>query len=738
MIGGRRGASGAALLAALLAVAAPRAHAGDPPASAAPTQAGDAANARAGDAAADAASPHDGDAAHARGSGVATDPASARGSDTAADPASPPAGDASVAAPSAPGDAASPGTSAASVDAARQADVRPAADEPAAAAPAGEVIVVTGTRSETPLSASPVTTEVIDRARLAESGAQTVGEALALRPGIWIDRGVAGTSGITIRGLGPQYSLILVDGARQIGRTDGYLDLDRFGVADIEQIEIVRGPSSALYGADALGGVVNLITRRPAAGVALDATGQLDGRGAGVALGRLALGSRELSGAITGEYREGPAVRRGDTLATTLDSYDDRHVTGRVSDRPDERWRLDGSADYLYRDLRGVDTSATGAVFDRRNLIETASGQLAAQYASDDTALRLAADASVYRDQYLHDQRMATALDTYELTDENLIEGSAQLAHQIAAHRALVGAELLREALDSDRLSEPGSRVRGAVYAQDEWRLLPGDRLLVVPSARIDLDSQFGSHATPRLAARWLASSALVVRASAGTGYRAPDFKSLLLHFENPSVGYVVDGNPDLQPETSRSLDAGVEWQAAPWLWLSASAYYNGLHDLITAVTLPDDGSGTLRFGYANIGRARTAGAEAYAQLGRGRAALELGYALTRARDLDAERPLEGVPVQRATATVRWRDPARGVDAFAAAVFTGHRPYYLSDDPQRATPSPRRVELRARVAKRFRAGYGGFVGVDNLLDAGDANLDRIPPRTIYAGVEMRL
>jgi len=365
MIGGRRGASGAALLAALLAVAAPRAHAGDPPASAAPTQAGDAANARAGDAAADAASPHDGDAAHARGSGVATDPASARGSDTAADPASPPAGDASVAAPSAPGDAASPGTSAASVDAARQADVRPAADEPAAAAPAGEVIVVTGTRSETPLSASPVTTEVIDRARLAESGAQTVGEALALRPGIWIDRGVAGTSGITIRGLGPQYSLILVDGARQIGRTDGYLDLDRFGVADIEQIEIVRGPSSALYGADALGGVVNLITRRPAAGVALDATGQLDGRGAGVARGRLALGSRELSGAITGEYREGPAVRRGDTLATTLDSYDDRHVTGRVSDRPDERWRLDGSADYLYRDLRGVDTSATGA-FHRR------------------------------------------------------------------------------------------------------------------------------------------------------------------------------------------------------------------------------------------------------------------------------------------------------------------------------------------------------------------------------------
>src|SRR5690606_30518700 len=81
-----------------------------------------------------------------------------------------------------------------------------------------EIIVVTGTRSETPRQASPVTTEVIDRQRLVESGVQTVSEALAMRPGLWISRGVAGTTGLTMQGLGPQYTLVLVDGARQIGR----------------------------------------------------------------------------------------------------------------------------------------------------------------------------------------------------------------------------------------------------------------------------------------------------------------------------------------------------------------------------------------------------------------------------------------------------------------------------------------------------------------------------------------
>jgi len=600
----------------------------------------------------------------------------------------------------------------------------------------GEVIVVTGTKQETPKAATPVATEVIDRKRLEESGVQTAAEALALRPGIFIDRGVANTTGISIQGLGPQYTLILVDGARQIGRTDGVLDLDRFGVEDIEQIEIVRGPSSALYGADALGGVVNIITRRPKNGFALDALARVDGRLAHDERARLSFGRGNIAGAVIGEYRKADAIARDTSGSTTIDGNEDRHVTGRVTGKRGDDWRIDGAADYLWRDLRGVDAEATGATFDRRNLVETASGQAIGQYAHGKTAARFALDASIYRDQYLRDQRGADALDQYQETIENLVEGSAQVARYVGDHHLLAGGELLREALESDRLSKDGERTRGAVFAQDEWRPLASDRLIVVPGARIDIDSQFGTHVTPRLVSRFEIAPKLVGRASAGLGYRAPSFKELLLNFANPSVGYTVEGNPDLQPETSGNLQAGVEWNATSWLYLGADAYYNRLRNLIYAVTAPDDGSGMLRFTYDNIGRARTTGVELSAMLVRGRAGFELGYALARSRDQDAEQPLEGIPAHRVTATLRWRDQKQGFDAFATAVFTGHRPFYVGAD--RTVETTRRYELRARVAKRFREGLGGFLGVDNLLDAGDAVYDRITPRTFYAGIEAHL
>jgi outer membrane receptor for ferrienterochelin and colicins len=301
-----------------------------------------------------------------------------------------------------------------------------------------------------------------------------------------------------------------------------------------------------------------------------------------------------------------------------------------------------------------------------------------------------------------------------------------------------VGGELLREALSSERLSAPGERYRAALYAQDEWRLGAEDQLVVVPAARLDADSQFGVHPTPRVAARWQQGRA-VVRGSTGMGYRAPSFKELYLFFANTGVGYQIEGNPELRPETSISAQAGGEWQAMRWLWLSADAYVNRLRDMIFTVELPDDGSGTRRFRYENIGRARTAGFEVNAIASRGRAALELGWALTRTRDLDEGRALSGIPAQRATLTARWRDRREGFEAFVAAALTGRRPFYLSvEDPQLATLTDRRVELRARVGKRFRSGVGGFLGIDNALDAGDAGLDRVPPRTLYAGVELHL
>ncbi|HEY4059097.1 MAG TPA: TonB-dependent receptor [Kofleriaceae bacterium] len=622
-----------------------------------------------------------------------------------------------------------------------------------AAAAEGEVIVVTGTKSETPRAASPVTTEVIDRQRIEESGAQTLTDALTLRPGIWVDRGVSGDQGVSLQGLSPQYTLILVDGQRQIGRTDGVMDLDRFGLEDIERIEIVRGPSSVLYGSDALGGVINLVTRTPKDGVAADGLLRIDSRLGREARARLAGGSGAWAGSLVGSYRNADPIRiddDGTRVATSIDGFDEEHATGHVVYRESATTRVDANADYVQRDLRGVDASATGAVFDRRNLVESASAGTAATYSGEKAALRVETDGSYYRDQFLSNQRMSTAEDQFQITYENLVEARATGAYQLGRHRAMVGIEGLREALESPRLMDDDyhDRYRTAVFAQDEWKLLRDYSLLIVPAARLDADSQFGTNATPSLAARYEIGEGAVVRASVGMGYRAPSFKELLLRFENPGVGYVVEGNPDLAPEKSKSVQVGAEYAVTQWFWVGADLYYNRLRDMIGNVTLPDDGSGMLRFGYDNFGLARTMGGEINTQLTRGALGLELGYALNLTKNCSdgfhddstcesADGPIEGMPKHRFTATVRWRARADGMQAFIGAVATGGRPYYL-DASGVPTYTETRVEVRARINKRFSNGLGGFIGVDNLLDAGDDNLDRLQPRTFYTGAEVHL
>lgn len=122
-------------------------------------------------------------------------------------------------------------------------------------------IVVTGSRTETSRKDSVVSTQVIGRTDIENSGASTVADLLDAQPGVTLERSFAGTS-VRLQGLSPEHTLVLVDGQRVIGRKNGAIDMNRYPIEWIERIEIVKGPSSVLYGSDALGGVINIITRR--------------------------------------------------------------------------------------------------------------------------------------------------------------------------------------------------------------------------------------------------------------------------------------------------------------------------------------------------------------------------------------------------------------------------------------------------------------------------------------------
>ena len=122
-------------------------------------------------------------------------------------------------------------------------------------------VVVTGTKTERRLEDTPVITEVITRSEIEATGAENIGEVLEHRVGIVVDRDAHG-DGVQLQGLDSDYILILLDGEPQVGRIAGKLDLARIGVENVDRIEIVKGASSALFGSAAMGGVINVITRK--------------------------------------------------------------------------------------------------------------------------------------------------------------------------------------------------------------------------------------------------------------------------------------------------------------------------------------------------------------------------------------------------------------------------------------------------------------------------------------------
>lgn len=609
-----------------------------------------------------------------------------------------------------------------------------------------EEVVIVGSRTETPLAESSARVEVITRDEIERSGARDASELLEEHPSVLVTRSFRGAA-LQLGGLDPEYTLVLVDGERVPGRIGGAIDLARFGVENLERIEILRGPGSALYGSDAIAGVVNLITRPPSEGFRANATTSY-----GYGMGHVVDGTGGVSGTIgkwsarlTGGYHYSDPFRRNEaTEATAGSGREQWSVGGRVDYRPFSGMRVDARVDYLIRDFFGVDENVNGAIFDRRQRGEQLQVSIGESYRSaGGTTLTARMSYSLFREQYVNDQRGGTALDDVQDNREHMGTGILQLDHSFGTHRVSVGFEGLLQTLDSARLETPGQRARYSLYAQDDWTIVENEDVLLVAvlGSRFDLDTQFGFNASPRAGLRFDAvRDTLIFRASYGLGFRAPSFQELLLRFENPTVGYIVAGNPVLKPESSRGLDIGAEWRATEWLTAQAYFFRNDLDDMIGTVTLDESVLGTM-FSYGNIARAYTQGVDS-SVLVKPLEWLQVraAYTFLNTRDVELKRPLEGRPAHRATLTASMNERETGISATVRTALLGPRTFFTDtngDGIEERYDDPSVVQCDLRLAKDLFEHVEVFVGIDNVFDVGDAYLFA-RPRTFYGGVRGRL
>ncbi|MDL2337621.1 MAG: TonB-dependent receptor [Pseudomonadota bacterium] len=468
-------------------------------------------------------------------------------------------------------------------------------------------VVVIATREPVPLDQVTADVVVIDAQRIRESAADSLEDLLRREAGVQLSRtgGPGHSAGIFVRGASSQSTLVLVDGVRIGSATLGQVSFDAISVAQIERIEVLRGPGSSLYGADAVGGVVRITTRRgegPASFSGRVAVGEYGAKDGEVAVGG-ASGSFDYAASLSRESNDGVSVLRPNdrfgNYNPDRDGYSRRtaHMRLGYTVAPGHRVALSVIDAQLKSQYDSSEYAAPDYVQDPSPDFRTRLDTQVASLSYDGvisptwtTRVQLAHNADESLDGAHLPERFVTRRDQYTWQNAFTIDAGQQLVTVLERleERAKASAFTSEKSRHNDSLGLGYSGKFGA-------HLLSAD-------VRHDDNSVYGGKTTGRLGWGYEIGHGLTARALAGTTFRAPSFNDLFYS------GYGVD---TIRPERGRSAEIGLNWLSG-YSNASVTVYRNRVRDLIAyepdRSLCPADSS--YDFGCArNVDRARLQGA---------------------------------------------------------------------------------------------------------------------------------
>jgi len=511
-------------------------------------------------------------------------------------------------------------------------------------------LVITATRTERKLSNVAVPVQIISKKTITQSGSVRLNDILGEQTGLYITSGGATTSagggvfgnGVQIQGLSPDYTLILLDGEPIIGRQGGVIDLSRLAVGNIKKIEIVKGPSSSLYGSEAMGGVVNIITEQA----------QVNRIDASFRYGRFNSTDANLTAAIKNEKwglqlfgnrntSDGFDLDK-DVPGKTVDPYKSYTTQARFNYNPGQKTKISISGRYynekqdnyfLTQDMSGSTIAITGdGTVKDMNLNPVITQQF---------NNNLRSSMRFYFSRYQYEQTLLNDVNKspyyYDFFQQDFYRAENQTDINLPARNFLsVGAGVIKENLNTTRYA--GKRSNDILYAflQDEWRAT--EKLTFIGGLRYDDNSAYQSRLSPKLAGQYKVNDKLRINASYGAGFKAPDFRQMFLNFLNTAAGgYVVYGANEititeleaqkqqgilseilpkayqldlLRPEISRGLNAGVHYDVNEKLNFDVNLFRNDIDDLIQVDIIAFRNNTAPVYSYFNVKEAYTQGAE--------------------------------------------------------------------------------------------------------------------------------
>lgn len=501
-------------------------------------------------------------------------------------------------------------------------------------------VVITATRTERNVADVPIPVMVISNEQIKNMGSMRLGDVLAEQTGLSVvsDHG----SGIQLQGLDSDYTLIMINGQPLLGRTGGTFDLNRISINNIKQIEVTKGPSSSLYGSEALAGVINIITEDPKEG--LEGNVQIKHKTYNTSDISANVNSKhkKLSSSIQlNRYSSDGYDLTPETIAKTTPQFGSYTVNGNFIYETGKKSKIKLNSRFYTEDQTNK-LEATNEI-NELQLVNMAANQndwiIAPSFVYDftehskiaiinyssgyntKTDYNYASDGSVYEKEFFN--------QLYNKTE-------AQADFRLNKNNTLtLGSGVIIETLSSDRYAEIDNFYTKYAFIQNEWTPF-GKKLSIIAGGRFDAHSEYAQQLSPKLAAQYKLKKWITVKGSFGTGFKAPDFRQLFLKFTNPTAGYSVLGSSivnqgmqelesqglvqqllidyttinAIKAESSISYNIGVDLKPHRTTSLKINVFRNDITDLIESAPIAIKTTGQQIYSYFNLNQVYTQGFE--------------------------------------------------------------------------------------------------------------------------------
>lgn len=515
------------------------------------------------------------------------------------------------------------------------------------------------------LSTLPLPVKLISNQEITKSNSSRLSDILDDQSGIFIVSDFGGGNGIQIQGLDSQYTLLLIDGSPIIGRQSGTLDLDRISIGNIEQIEIIKGSSSSLYGTDAIGGVVNLITTMTNDSISADISykfSSFNTNDLSINIGKISNKGHNLNLYFNSFNSEGYDLNDNPVL-NTVEPY--KSYTGFLRHNfKKNKWSFFSSS-RIYNENQDftLDLNSYG-----RNIINESSVNTSINFQNNESHKFVFEN---YYTNYKNDEEYDLNQNSIDESffDQSLFKSELRSIFKNDVKNTLtIGLGFYSETLKRNNFyKDKVSQNSFNYFVQYEGFIFKNTNYIF--GARYDQYDEYESEFSPRFAIRTQINDNISSKISIGKGFKTPDFRQLYFNFSNSNSGYSVIGfnaakeiiynlqslgqisnliiseeefSGNLKPESSISFNLGFNINTYKNIIFDLNFFRNQIQNLIDYKIIATKLNGQSIFSYYNLNKVYTQGIEfntAFSLLNDFK--INFGYQYLEAKDNEAKNQIK-------------------------------------------------------------------------------------------------